>query len=153
MKKTFIILSSVCLLISSCQFETSTSTGISVEESELARISEGTVESSSDGVFTRGEDVHLILYNVGKFKEGEDGLHWFDMDLEVSDEDGNVIFDQTGLLGENGHLKLENGKASSPFATFTPNDNIDPGNYRIKVRIYDKVGNGKATVSKSFTLE
>jgi len=153
MKKLFMLLSAVCVLITACQFETSTSSGISVEDSELARITESEILTSSDGVFSRGEDIHLILHNVGKFKEGEDGLNWFDMDLEVLDADGNALFSQTGMLGDNGHLKLDNGMASSPYATFSPNETMEPGNYKMKVSIYDKVGKGKATVTKTFTLE
>ena len=153
MKKLFQIVFVFCLLISACQFETSTSSGISIEDSELARISEGEVQSSDDGIFSRGEDIHLILYKVGKFKEGDDGLHWFDMDLEVLDQDGTVIFNQAGMLGDNGHLKLENGVASSPYATFSPNETMEVGKYRMKVSIYDRVGKGKATVTKTFTLE
>ena len=153
MKKLFQFVFVFCLLVSACQFETSISSGISIEDSELARISEGEIQSSNDGIFARGEDIHLILYNVGKFKEGEDGLHWFDMDLEVLEENGTVLFNQAGMLGDNGHLKLANGMASSPYATFSPNETMKAGKYRMKVSIYDKVGKGKATVTKTFSLE
>lgn len=153
MKKSIQIVFVLCLLVSACQFETSTNLGISIEDSELARISEGEVQSSDDTVFSAGEDINFILYNVGKFKEGEDGLHWFDMDLEVLDKNGTVLFNQTAMLGENGHLKLPNGMASSPYATFSPNKTMEAGKYRMKVSIYDKLGKGKATVNKTFSLE
>ncbi len=153
MKKPFQFVFVFFILVSACQFETSTSVGISVEDSELARISEGVVQSSDNGVFSRGEDIHLILYNVGKFKQGEDSLYWFDMDLEVLNENDSLMFSQTGLLGDNGHLLLENGTASSPYATFSPNESMEPGKYRMKVSVYDKVGKGKVTVTKTFSLE
>jgi hypothetical protein len=153
MKKIWTLFAAISLMFASCQFETSTSSGISVDDSELARITESEIQPSDDGVFSRGEDIDLILYNVGPFKEGEDGLHWFDMDLEVLDEDGNVVFSQTEMLGDNGHLKLENGIAGTPYATFSPNESMDAGKYRMKVHIYDRVGDGKATVTKSFTLK
>ena len=137
-----------------CQFETSTSSGISIEDSELARISdEQEIIPSENNTFKRGEDVHYILYNVGKFKEGEDGLHWLDMDLEVSNAEGIIILDEKGLLGENGRLKLESGYASSPYGTFSTNAKLEAGSYKIKITIYDRNGKGKATVSSSLTLE
>ena len=75
------------------------------------------------------------------------------MDLEVLDKNGTVLFNQEGMLGENGHLKLPNGMASSPYSTFSPNKTIEAGKYRMKVSIYDKLGKGKATVTKTFSLE
>ena len=153
MKKSLISFAGLIILVAACQFETSTSTGISVEKSDLARTTENGIEATDNAVFSLNEDIHLVLYNVGPFKKGEDGLHWFDMDMEVSDQDGNVLLNQTGMLGDNGHLELENGMAATPYATFSPNETLEPGAYKIKVRIYDRVGKGKASVTKSFTLE
>ena len=65
MKKPIQIVFVLCLLVYACQFETSTNLGISIEDSELARISDGKIQSSDDEVFLMEEDIHLILYNVG----------------------------------------------------------------------------------------
>jgi hypothetical protein len=146
----------VCLLavVTGCQFETSTSRGISIEESELARIDgNNQIIPAEDNTFRRGEDVHYILYNVGRFKEGEDGLHWLEMDLEVTDSEDNVILHAEEMLGENGHLKLDGGYAASPYGTFETTQDLAPGKYRIKLTIYDKVGNGKASVSSTVIIE
>lgn len=154
MKRACFFTASMLIMFTGCQFETSTSRGISIEKSELARFDENNqIVPAEDNTFKRGEDVHYILYNVGKFKEGEDGLHFLDMDLEVTDQDDNIILDAKEMLGENGHLKLEGGYAASPYGTFETNEQLDPGKYRIKLTIYDKVGNGKATVSSTIVLE
>lgn len=142
------------ILSAGCQFETSTSKGISIEDSELARIDENNqIVPAQDKTFKRGEDVHYILYHVGRFREGEDGLHWLDMDLQVTDKDDNVILNAKEMLGENGHLKLEGGYAASPYGTFKTTENLEPGKYRITLTIYDKIGNGKATVSSTVILD
>jgi hypothetical protein len=76
MKRLSLLIACTLILQAGCQFETSTSKGISIEKSELARIDENNqIVPAVDKTFKRGEDVHYILYNVGKFKEGEDGLH------------------------------------------------------------------------------
>jgi hypothetical protein len=154
MKRSFLLMACILILLTACQFETSSSKGISIEESELARIDENNqIVPAGDKTFKRGEDVHYILYNVGKFKQGEDGLHWLEMDLEVTDQDDNIILDAKEMLGENGHLNLEGGYAASPYGTFKTTEKLEPGKYRIKLTIYDKVGNGKATVSSTVELE
>jgi hypothetical protein len=154
MKKVCFFNILMLLLFAACQFETSTSRGISIEDSELARIDEeNQIIPAADKTFKRGEDVHYILYNVGKFKKGEDGLHWLEMDLEVTDQDGNIILDAREMLGENGHLELEGGYASSPYGTFQTTEKLEAGKYKIKLTIYDRVGNGKATASSTVILE
>ena len=57
------------------------------------------------------------------------------------------------MLGENGKVALEGGMAGSPYATFTADESWAPGTYRMKVKIYDRLGKGKASVSTTFTLE
>jgi hypothetical protein len=154
LKNLYILITTTLFFLTGCQFETSTSRGISIEDSELARIDENNqIVPAQDKTFKRGEDVHYILYNVGKFKEGADGLHRLEMDLQVTDEEDNMILDAMEMLGENGHLKLEGGYAASPYGTFETTENLNPGKYRIKLTIYDKVGNGKATVSSNLILE
>ena len=154
MKRVVFLTICTAVLLTGCQFETSTSKGISIEKSEVARIDENNqIVPASDKTFMRGEDVHYILYNVGKFKEGEDGLHWLEMDLQVTDQDDNIILDAKEMLGENGHIKLEGGYAATPYGTFETTEKLEPGKYRIKITIFDKVGNGKATVSSTFVLE
>ena len=153
MKKIEIILV-LALLLSACNMSTSTSSmGLSIEESELARISEGQIFSVDDKVFTRGEDVNYILYNVGEFTVGEDGNCWLDMDLEISDSNGEVVFSRTELLGENGKVALEGGIAGSPYATYSTTEDMEPGEFKFKLKIYDRLGKGKASVSSSFELK
>ena len=154
MKKLWFLTVFLFPIITGCQFETSTSRGLSIEESELARIDgNNQIIPAEDNTFQRGEDVHYILFNVGRFKEGEDGLHWLEMDLEVTDSEDNIILHAEEMLGENGHLKLEGGYAASPYGTFETSESLAAGKYRIKLTIYDKVGNGRASVSSTVVLE
>ncbi len=99
MKRLCLLTVCTLILLTGCQFETSTSRGLSIEKSELARFDKNNqIVPAGDKTFKRGEDVHYILYNVGKFKEGEDGLHWLEMDLEVTDQDDNIILDAKEML-------------------------------------------------------
>ncbi len=153
MKKLIPLLLLIPLALSSCT-SSSTSKGISIDNYELARISpDQQIIPIPDGVFHPGEEVSMILYNVGKFKKGEDGLCELDMDMEVLNSEGQTVFSASELLGEGGHLLLDNGYAGTPNATFSTTENTPTGDYTMKVRIYDQVGKGSATVSMKFSLQ
>lgn len=111
------------------------------------------IEPVSEPVFAQGDIVALVLINVGKFKKGSDGLHRFDMDMEVKNSRGRVIGSKRNLLGEEGHLLLADDIAGSPYGSIDTNIvNLQPGRYSIKLTIYDKVGGGRVSSSKTFTL-
>ncbi len=143
------------LFILACsKTETTTSLLISVEDSLLARTGpDGNLVRVDNDVFKRGERVNLVLLNVGKFKKGDDGKHWFDIDLEVTGPKGEVVLSEKGLLGEKGHVFLPNDTAGSPYGIFSTTEGLEPGIYKMKLTIYDRIGKGKASVVKSFTLE
>jgi hypothetical protein len=151
----FIWMVLIPVLLFSCTTSTSTSKLISIEDYTFARSGDGDqlIPVDDPAVFKRGEAVHLVLKNVGPFKKDDSGLNWFDLDMEIIGPDGEVLLSQTGLLGDGGHVALENNKAETPFATCTTNPDVAPGVYKFKLTIYDKIGSGKATQTASFTLE
>jgi len=93
------------------------------------------------------------LVNVGEFKAGKDGKHWIDMDVEIKDDEDNVVFAQEQMLGENGKVKLENNTAGNPYAEWHTTPDIKTGTYKFRIKIYDKIGNGQAIISKNFNVE
>lgn len=155
MKKYFPLFLLPFLLLFNCsKIETSKSFLITVEDSLFARTgADGNLEREDNAVFKRGEVVNLVLLNVGKFKKGEDGKHWFDIDMEVIGPRGDIILSRQGLLGENGHVLLPNDTASSPYGIFSTTEELEPGIYKMKLTIYDRIGKGKASITKPFTLE
>ena len=134
---------------------TSTSKLISIESYVFARTGDGDqlVAVDDPAVFKRGDVVHLVLQNVGPFKKDGTGLNWFDLDMEIIGPDDAVLVSKTSLLGDGGHLALENNMASSPNATYPTSPDLAPGKYKFKLAIYDKIGSGKATQTAFFTLE
>ncbi|MBN2698654.1 MAG: hypothetical protein JXR52_07495 [Bacteroidales bacterium] len=142
------------LLLGTCT-GTSTSKLISVEDFTFARTGAGDqLEVVSDpAVFQRGEPVHLVLQNVGPFKKDSAGLNWFDMDMEITGPDETVILSQTAMLGDAGHLALDNNRAASPYATCYNTAELAPGKYKFTIRIYDRIGKGTAKQNAFFTIE
>lgn len=134
---------------------TSTSKLISVEDYTFARADDsGNLNPvASPSTFRKGEKVHLVLLHVGPFKKDSAGLNWFDMDIRVSDPDGTEINSGESLLGESGHIALPENYAKSPYASFQTDESMKSGKYKFTVTIYDRIGQGKATVSVFFNLE
>ena len=105
------------------------------------------------GVFAKGEQVILFLENIGTFKEAN-GECWYDIDFSVETPEGESVFSKEGYLGDYGKDKLPNGILKRYNITVNPELlGIKPGDYVFKATIYDKIGGGKASVSKKFTIQ
>lgn len=156
-KRLFIVtlIALVSVIMFSCSSSTTTSKLISIDDYTFARSGNGDQLETIGlpAVYKRGETVHLVLLNVGPFKKDDAGLNWFDIDLEITGPDGNIVMSETGLLGDNGHIALNNDIASSPEANFTTSPEMAQGKYKFRMIIYDKIGKGKATQTATFSLE
>ncbi len=156
MKKLLVVIISLILMITQlagCTTETSVKLGLSFEKSVFAKEVDGKWNIVDGAKFSKGDKIGLVLLNVSGFKKGDNGLNWMDIDVEVTNPEGKVILEEKGLLGESGKIDLENNIAESPVGSFSTNDSLASGKYSIKVTVYDKIGGGKATNSKSFTLD
>ena len=134
----------------------SESQGLTIEKVVLGKKNKTTdkIDPVTSGTFKKGDVVALVLINAGKFKKGEDGNHKFDMDMEVADGKGKVLGKKEGLLGAGGNITLPKDIAESPYGSIdTAVTKLESGDYTIKLTIYDKIGKGRATESKTFKLE
>ncbi len=134
---------------------TSTSKLISIEDYTFARADEsGNLNPvASPSTFRKGEKVHLVLLHVGPFKKDSAGLNWFDMDIHISDPDGIEMYSGKSVLGESGHIALPENYAKSPYAFFQTDESMKSGKFKFTITIYDRIGQGKATLSAFFNLE
>jgi len=133
---------------------TGVSVGLGYKDARLAVMQkDGTLNLLEGNAVRRGEKLAIVFLEVGKFKEGSDGRHWFDLDMALSDADGKSIYAQEGILSASGQgrERLEDGTASSPY-TFVNTARLEPGSYRFKVTIRDRIGTGHASVTKSFEV-
>ena len=122
-------------------------------EAVFARVTDGGRMVHVDNAdFRRGDKVNLVLLNVGPFTLGNDGKHKFDLDLFVKDSAGQVVLNEPGLLGDQGHTFLENGIAPSLTGIFTSHVGLRAGKYQMTVVIRDLVGDGILKVTRAFTL-
>ena len=126
---------------------------LGVEAAMFAKPDEqGTWTTLEKAVFDRGDDINLVLLHVTGFEPGEDGLHHYEMNIEVTDADSQIIFAQAGLYGENGKALLPAGVLEYPCGTYSTPPDFRPGKYGIKLTIFDKVSGKQASRSRQFTI-
>lgn len=148
-----ISISLICITYSCKQTDITESNGLTLEDYKFAIPGEsGGLVVKDDQFFKKGDVVCLILTNVGKFKKGEDGLNKFEMSVEVTDSDGKVVYSQSDMLGENGHVLLPNDIAVSPYGVFNSSTEMVSGRYLFKLTIFDKIGTGKLSKTVTFNL-
>lgn len=127
---------------------------LNVEQVLLAKGSGDNLQPVEEPVFQRGETVNMVLLNVGKFEKDPAGKNSFNIDMQVEDPDGKVIFDQSKLLGEQGQgIELTNDTADSPYGYFQSTAQMQPGEYTLTLTIYDEVGGGSVTKTETVTLQ
>ena len=112
----------------------------------------GTIVQVDTAIFKPGESVCIILINVSGFKKNEGGMNRFDMDVEIVNPDGKIVYSEKEVLGFKGWRNLKDNIATTPTALFTIGSSYPSGIYTFKVTIYDKVGKGSATVSETFEV-
>jgi hypothetical protein len=114
---------------------------------------EGELQRIPEPILRPGSSFNMVLLGVREFERGEDGLHEFDIDLEVLKVPGyRTVFSKQAVLGESGHRNLTNGTATTPSVLINTSPNGE-GAYVARATIYDEVSGRQVTVTKSFFLK
>lgn len=104
-------------------------------------------------IYHRGDEIYLLLNNVGTFARGKDSLNNADMIMTVKDAVGQVITTRKNLFGQNGHADFENNILNKPYASYESDVNDKPGKYSMTVIIYDLVKNDSIVIEDDFFIE
>ncbi len=131
--------------------------GLAIGEAVMVKLDEEGepifMRDKANPVFSRGEQVIFAFLDTGPFEKGEDGKYWFEMDIEVTGPDGEVVMDKKESLGGAGHMELEDGYAAEPNGVFIGSPYSEIGDYNFKLTVYDKVGTGRAVRTAPFFLQ
>jgi len=104
-------------------------------------------------IYHRGDEIYLVLENVGPFKVGSDGLNHAEMKLKVTDAIGQVIIVRDSLFGKRGHALFTNSMLNKPYGSFESSSKTLPGKYTICVTIFDLVRGDSIPVCDDFFIE
>jgi hypothetical protein len=104
-------------------------------------------------IYHRGDEVFLVLENVGPFLLGPDSLNHAEMKLKVTDAIGQPIVARDSLFGAAGHKRFVNNTIPSPYGSFESLQKNLPGKYTICVTIFDLIRKDSIVVCDDFYLE
>jgi hypothetical protein len=125
----------------------------SVENYNFAILENKEFITYNKAIYHRGDEVYLVLENVGPFLVGPDSLNHAEMKLKVVDAVGETVIERDSLFGTNGHQRFPNNIIKKPFGSFPSNVNNKPGKYTIYITVYDLVRNDSIPIQDDFYLE
>jgi hypothetical protein len=128
--------------------------GLSLDNVVLARSGQNQkLQPVTDATFVRGSQVYVILVNVAGLAQGTDGKHKIDLELQLQDPNGQMLYSRRGLLGATGHKNLPGNRATAPYAAITTRTAWSPGNYTVIFTLRDLVGRGYITATRQVRLK
>jgi len=104
-------------------------------------------------IYHRGDEVFMVLENVGPFVKDKDSLNHAEMKLEVTNSIGELIIRRENLFGARGENNFPNNMLKSPYASYESDQSNKPGKYTMSVTIYDLLKKDSIVVSDDFFLE
>ncbi len=127
--------------------------GLSVEGYYFAGRTDAGISRIDPAVFKRGDDIYLVLTNVGKFKENNKGINKIELHMAVYNAIGEKIVEHRNILREDGLLDFEDNVATKPNARYTSNTSDEPGRYTFTLTVVDMLSKDSTTVNSEFFLE
>ncbi len=101
-------------------------------------------------VFTQGEVLILRFNEVSKFQKNNENLNVYDIDIKVTDNMTNLVYDEENILNTEKKY-LENDKLATTAITYKLKD-LDPGQYNIEIFLYDVVAKKGNSVNVSIEI-
>jgi hypothetical protein len=125
----------------------------SVANYNFAIIENGKFVTYNKAIYHRGDEIGLLLENVGPFLLGPDSLNHAEMKLKVTDAIGQLIVERDSLFGERGHKRFMNNILPKPYGSFESSQKNLPGKYTFCLTIYDLIRRDSIVVCDDFYLE
>ncbi len=104
-------------------------------------------------IYHRGDEIFMVLKNVGHFARDKDSLNHAEMKLEIFDAIGQRISIRENLFGLRGHADFKDNTLKQPYASYETDNNDKIGKYNFKITIYDLISDDSTSVSDEFYIE
>jgi len=104
-------------------------------------------------IYHRGDEVFMVLKNVGLFARGKDSLNHAEMKLEIFDAIGQRVSIRENLFGSRGHANFNDNLLKQPYASYETDNKDKIGKYNFKITVYDLISKDSTSVSDEFYIE
>ena len=104
-------------------------------------------------IYHRGDEVFMVLKNVGQFARGTDSLNHAEMKLEIFDAIGQRVSIRENLFGLRGHADFKDNILKQPYASYETDNNDKIGKYNFKITVYDLISKDSTSVNDEFYIE
>jgi hypothetical protein len=163
MKKNIILFIAFVFLCSSCGNNSQKESGkeknkvstpkLHIEDYDFSVRENNKFIPYNKAIYQRGDEVYLVLKNIGPFARGKDSLNRAEMKMEIQNAIGERIAFRNNLFGERGHADFENNILKQPYASYQTDFKDEIGKYTFKITVYDLVSGDSTTVSDDFYIE
>ncbi len=133
--------------------KTPTEKPFSIDNYNFAIKENGRFVNYNKAIYHRGDEIFLVLSNVGTFARGADSLNRAEMKMIVKDAVGQVVSMRDKLFGSRGHGNFSNNILKAPYASYSSDSRDKPGKYSMTVVIYDLVQNDSIMIEDDFYIE
>jgi len=133
--------------------DTSPVNNLTIEGFYFAKKTESGVQKTEQPVFKRGDEIYLVLQNVGEFSRGTDGLNHIELHMSISNSIGEIVAKERNILKQKGNLDLKENIAKKPFAKYKSTKEDEPGTFRFTIAVVDLIKNDSTFVEADYFLE
>jgi len=124
-----------------------------VEDYDFAVFENNNFITYNKAIYHRGDEVFMVLKNVGQFARGKDSLNRAEMKMEIFDAIGQRITIRENLFGLRGHADFKNNILKKPYASYETDSKDKIGKYNFKVTIFDLISGDSTFVNDDFYIE
>lgn len=124
-----------------------------IEDYDFAVLENNKFIPYNKAIYHRGDQVYMVLRNVGSFARGKDSLNHAEMKMEIFDAIGQLVTLRDGLFGASGHADFKNNILHAPYSSYDTDNKDKIGKHTFKVTIYDLVSGDSTMVSDDFYIE
>jgi hypothetical protein len=163
MKKSIFLITAFIFLSNACgnnsqdasntQQNNSTSLKLHIEDYDFSVRGNNKFIPYNKAIYQRGDEVYLVLKNVGPFARGKDSLNRAEMKMEILNAIGETVASRNNLFGERGHADFDNNILKQPYASYSTDNNDEIGKYTFKITVYDLIRGDSTSVSDDFYIE
>ena len=124
-----------------------------IEDYDFAVMENNKFIPYNKAIYHRGDEVYMVLKNVGQFARDRDSLNHAEMKMEIFDAIGQLITLRADLFGASGHADFKNNILHAPYASYDTDNKDKIGKHTFKITIYDLVTGDSTMVSDDFYIE